>query len=92
MPIDGRYYVDEYMKGDDIPACLIMKFVSWEADFLQKFRQEDQEITDEEENEGEDEMNFEPLLPPLKLKNYKEAVQFLKNLHIHFITTLEAST
>ena len=66
MPIDGRCGVDEHLNGDDLLVCMELDSDSWHADFLQQLGQEDQKVSDEEEDEGEDELDFEP---PSKLKN-----------------------
>ena len=67
MPIDGRCGVDEHLNGDDLLVCMELDSDSWHADFLQQLGQEDQKVSNEEEDEGEDELDFEP--PPSKLKN-----------------------
>ena len=47
-------------------------------DLLKQLGQKEQEVADDEEDERDDDMDIKP--PPPKLKNFKEAVESLKDV------------
>ena len=83
MPADEHCNLNEYL-NDDLPVCMEAVGDSWEADFLEQLRpeeqqheQQDEDVPDEDANE-EDEMDTDLLAP--KLGNFKEAIQSLDDV------------
>ena len=70
MPVDGRCTVNEYLNGDaDLPVCVDLDSESWQTDFLEQLRQEEQEAGSEAE-ENEEELDLDP--PPPKIQILKK--------------------
>ena len=72
--------LEEYVNGDsDLPVCLDVDDNSWENTFFAHLGQEEEEASEDEENDDHDEETVDDE-PPLKVKTYKEANEFLEEV------------
>ena len=75
--------LEEYVNGDsDLTVCLDVDDNSWESTFFAHLGQEEEEEPSEDkENDDQETVDDEP---PLKVKTYKEANEFLEEVQ-HFL-------
>ena len=73
--------LEEYVNGDsDLPVCLDVDDNSWENTFFAHLGQEEEEASEDEENDDQDDQETVDDEPPLKVKTYKEANEFLEEV------------
>ena len=72
--------LEEYVNGDsDLPVCLDVDDNSWENTFFAHLGEEE-EASEDEENDDQDDQETVDDEPPLKVKTYKEANEFLEEV------------
>ena len=76
MPDGQRCSVEDYLKGDDdLPICTDLDSNLWEDNSLSELGQQEPESDEDEDNDDN-----ETIPPPLKIQNFKEAIESLENV------------
>ena len=77
MPAETRCSVSEYMNGDDdLPTCSEQDDETWEDEFFASIVSEQPPL----EREEPDDVTFDLEPPPLKIKNFGEAIHSLEDV------------
>ena len=77
MPAKTRCSVSEYVNGDDdLPTCSEQDDETWEEAFFASIGSDQPPLEQEEHDDG----TFDLELPPLKIKNFGEAIHSLEDV------------